>query len=759
MAASFHPANREARSIAVFGVVQGVGFRPFVVRLAEEHDLTGWVLNDAAGVRMHVEGGPDELDAFLIALNTEAPPAAVISGVEVAPARVEAHASFTIRKSEGAAAATVPISVDLPVCGDCLSEMRDPAGRRFGYPYINCTNCGPRYTVVTRLPYDRPNTTMSAWEMCEPCEREYEDPRDRRYHAQPIACPVCGPHFVLEQADGSVRGDRRAIESAAGLLARGAIVAVKGLGGYHLACDARTEAAVGALRERKFRKDKPFAVMVRDLAEARRIAHLSDDDEILLSSPGRPIVLVPAREPWALVAPDQSRIGLMLPYTPLHHLLFDAGAPAALVMTSGNRSNEPIAFRDDDARRRLGGIADAILAGERPIARRADDSVATIAATGRSILRRARGYAPAVVARLKSAQPILAVGADLKNAITLVVDGQAIVSPHIGDLEHIECLDSFDEAVHDLLGMYGLKARDVIVAHDLHPEYRSTLRALQIDGRGHVAVQHHHAHIASVLAEHAADDGLVLGLALDGTGYGTDGTIWGGEFLVGNLRTPFERAGHLSPASLPGGDAAARYPALCALGFTRGHSVALSEPPFLFPQDAMLGTQLIERGVRTHRTTSAGRLFDAAAALCGFTGRVTFEGQAAMWLEHLAEGAVNADGYPMVFENRQLDANPLLAALIADRQNGRAPAEAARAFHQGLASGLIDAAAAIATAHGLTTVALSGGVWQNRFLLERVVPGLRSLGFAVLSNVAVPVNDGGISLGQAAIAASLAPGA
>ncbi len=736
------------------GVVQGVGFRPFVARLAARYGVCGWVRNDTSGVSIHVEGDARTLDAFVASVSDEAPYAAVVESVVVRIAPHEGFGTFTIRRSETGGERTMPIGVDLPVCADCLREMCDPANRRFGYPYVNCTNCGPRYTVMTGLPYDRPNTTMAAWAMCPLCRSEYEDPADRRYHAQPIACGTCGPHLTLERDGTVLAGDGAVVAEAAALLRRGAILALKGLGGYHLACDARNDAAVRALRERKFRKEKPFAVMVRDLAAARALAALEVDDVALLRSVARPIVLAKARESWPLVAPDQSRIGLMLPYAPLHELLFAAGAPPELVMTSGNRSSEPIAYRDDDARTRLADIADAVLVGQRPIARRADDSVAQSGRLGPAILRRSRGYAPAVAARLPATRPILAVGADLKNTVTLVVEGRAIVSPHIGDLDHVECAESFAEAIDDLLAMYRLRAADVLVAHDLHPQYHSTQYAQDLGART-IGVQHHHAHVASVLAEHGIFDERVLGLALDGTGYGRDGTIWGCEFLAGSLRAGFERVGHLAPYALPGGDSAARFPALCAIGLTEGLAVPpLDEPPFSFPAEALLGRALLAKKIATHASTSAGRLFDAVAALCGFTGRVSFEGQAAMWLEHFAEASSTEREYAIEICDRHLGTRGLLEAIVADRVAGVETSEIARAFHNGFAHALTRLALDIARGSALEKIALSGGVWQNRLLFENVTGRLQAEGFSVLSNRNVPVNDGGISLGQAALASA-----
>jgi hydrogenase maturation protein HypF len=729
----------KARSIRVRGVVQGVGFRPFVFRLAQSNALAGWVLNEEGGVDIHLEGAEPALDAFVRDLRTQSPPAAVISTIDVRVSQPAGLSGFSIRESRHAGRPTVRISPDLPVCDDCLAEMRDPANPRYGYPYINCTNCGPRYTVIARLPYDRPNTTMSQWPMDAHCRGQYENPEDRRFHAQPIACPTCGPQYHPEP------------EAAARMLASGAIVAVKGIGGYHLACDARNPAAVRSLRERKFRKEKPFAIMVRDLATARTLAALDPEAESLLTSPARPIVLAPKLVDLPGVAPDNNELGVMLPYAPLHHLLFDAGAPEVLVLTSANRSSEPIAYRDDEARERLSGIADAFLTGERPIARRVDDSVARACVCGPMILRRSRGYAPGAVTTLHVEHPILAVGADLKNTITLVAGGQAFVSQHIGDLDDYESREAFRETIRDLLAMYEIDEHDLVVAHDLHPQYASTLDALELPAARKVAVQHHRAHVASVLAERQAWDTRVVGASFDGTGYGDDGTIWGGEFLTGSLCEGFTRTLHLRTAKLPGGDAASRYPVQSAAGFLAGIDGLpdLARPPFNFPTRYQRSLELVRKNVRTFETTSIGRLFDAAAALLGFTREITFEGQAAMWVEQVARASNSTLAYPFP----ELDYVPLLEAVVRDRIRGREPVDVARAFQRGVAAGLCRAAMALCDIAGTDTIVLSGGVFQNRMLLEDVYSMLGRSAIRVWTNRAVPPNDGGISLGQAALAA------
>jgi hydrogenase maturation protein HypF len=754
--------EREAMTTAclikVRGVVQGVGFRPFVYRVATELKLAGWVLNGEEGVAIHLEGDEERVQKFLVRLRSEAPPASRIVEVEVEPAAANGFQKFTIKESERKDRPTVRISPDLPVCDQCLEELAEPADRRYQYPYINCTNCGPRYTVILALPYDRPNTTMRDWPFDDYCDREYHDPANRRFHAQPVACPNCGPHYYLRVGDETIRGDERVIRQAVELLKAGKIAAVKGLGGYHLACDARNSEAVAAVRARKFRKEKPFAVMVATLQEARQLVELSEGAIELLTSIARPIVLAPAKVELAGVAPDNRELGVMLPYTPLQHLLFEAGAPPVLVMTSANRSSEPIAYTDEDAFDRLTGIADAFLVGERPIARRVDDSVARVGALGPAILRRSRGYAPGAVASFPSAhakKPILALGADLKNTVTLVVDGQAFVSQHIGDLDHYEAFRAFEETIRDLMKMYEIQWEDVVLAHDAHPEYRSTVHASRLPAAEKMPLQHHRAHIASVLAEHGAWERKVLGVSFDGTGYGDDGAIWGGEFFVGGLLTGFERVAHLRHAALPGGDAAAQYPVQAAAGFLAQIEGLpnLDDAPFCFPYRYHAALQLVQKNVRTFPTTSIGRLFDSAAALLGFTRDITFEGQAAMWVEHTARGAAKIAPYPFPFADGELDFRPLLQAVAIDRLKGRDASEIARAFQAGVAAGVALAIQSLAGDHGVNLIALSGGVFQNEMLLEDLKFELKNTGLELWSNQAVPANDGGISLGQAALAA------
>ncbi|HTC22808.1 MAG TPA: carbamoyltransferase HypF [Gemmatimonadales bacterium] len=743
-----------ACSVRVRGVVQGVGFRPFVFRIARANTLAGWVLNEGEGVEIHVEGAEERLRAFLQELETQAPPAASITTIDVAASAPTGVSDFTIRKSNRRARPTARISPDLPVCDRCLAELFDPANPRYRYPYINCTDCGPRYSIILRLPYDRPATTMAPWAMDAACAREYHDPLSWRFHAQPVACPACGPSYRL-LLDGTTAGGEDAIARAASLLREGRILAVKGIGGYHLACDARNAGAVRALRERKFRKEKPFALLVPDLRVARSLTELSIEAESLLASRPRPIVLARARVELTGIAPENGDLGLMLPYTPLQHLLFAAGAPDVLVMTSANRSSEPIAYEDADALERLAGIADAFLVGDRPIARRVEDSVARSGPLGPVILRRSRGYAPGAVATLPTSRPVLALGSDLKNAITLVVDRQAFVSQHIGDLDDYASFRAFEETIHDLLEMYRVRPEELLLAHDAHPEYRASVHAATIGAPEVRAVQHHRAHVASVLAERGAWDRPVLGIILDGTGYGDDGTIWGGEFFAGSVRDGLTRVAHLRQAALIGGDAAARHPVQAAAGFLAQLSrlTDMSAPPFLFPLRFRDAQRLVAGNTRVFLTTSAGRLFDAAAALTGFTRPVTFEGQAAIWLEQLAREAARCDPYPFPLEREELDFRPLLSAVIQDRIRGREPASIARAFHAGVARGLANAAIAVCAARGLDTIVVSGGVFQNQLLLEEFAGLVDGRALQLWTNHAVPQNDGGISLGQAALAA------
>jgi hydrogenase maturation protein HypF len=709
------------RRVRVRGVVQGVGFRPFVSRLAEKQGLGGFVLNDDAGVLIEVEGDAGALDGFLAALQAEAPPLAQVESITVEPCEPRGSETFAIRSSSAGAGAGALIPPDVATCADCLRELFDPANRRYRYPFLNCTQCGPRFTIVRRIPYDRPNTTMAGFPLCTECRREYEDPLDRRFRAEPIACPACGPRLSMP------------IEEAVGLLRDGAVVAVKGLGGYHLACDATSETAVERLRARKQREEKPLAVMTGDPGS---LAVLDPGEQTLLESPARPIVLVrrlPGAPVAASVAPGSPWLGLMLPYTPLHHLLWrDAGRP--LVLTSGNRSDEPIAFDDLDARRRLGDIADAFLAHDRPIHRRCEDSVVRAAFP----VRRSRGFAPASLPLpVAAGEPLVAAGAELKATFCVARGGEAFLSAHLGDLDGEAAYRAFRADLELYLRM--LDVEPAAIACDLHPEYLATKWARE-QGLPLVEVQHHHAHAAACLAEHG-ETGEALAIVLDGTGYGPDGTLWGGEVLRCDLAS-FERVAHLAPVPLPGGEAAIREP-------WRMAALHLERAGIDVPWESW---RLVRESLRANAPLSsgAGRLFDAVAALLGVRERVTYEGQAAIELEHLA-ASTPAAAYVAPAVDGVIDGNALIRQAHADLVSGRPRAEIAAACTEGIAAAFAQAAAG---AREPRTVVLSGGCFQNLRLLASTARRLERLGFRVLSHRAVPPNDGGIAYGQAAVAAA-----
>jgi hydrogenase maturation protein HypF len=738
--------------VRVEGTVQGVGFRPFVYRLANELGLAGHVRNDARGVLVEAEGEDAAVERLLARLADSAPPLAVVERVAAEDVALVGDRGFHILASGHGSEPDALISPDTATCDACLAELFDPADRRYRYPFLNCTNCGPRLTIVTGVPYDRPLTTMAGFEMCDACRREYEDPRDRRFHAQPNACPACGPRLTV------VGGDGDPLTAAAAALLAGRIVAVKGIGGYHLACRADVGAAVARLRARKQRDDKPFALMVRDVAEAAALVHLTDREVSLLCGPERPIVIARRRgEVAASVAPGRPDLGVMLAYSPLHHLLLaDTGMP--LVMTSGNVSDEPIAYDDEDALARLGGIADLFLVADRPIHTRVDDSVVRATGRGPLMMRRSRGFVPRPLPLSPpAARPLLACGAELKNTFCVARGARAWVGHHVGDLGDYEVLRSFAEGVDVFERLFAV--RPEVVAHDLHPDMLSTRFALEREDVEHVAVQHHHAHLAACLAEHG-ETGPAVGAIFDGFGLGTDGTAWGGELLVGDLRE-FERAGHLWPVALPGGDRAAREPwrMACAWLVAAGDE----DPPPLpgvEPPRWRAVARMARTGTAAPPTTSAGRLFDAVAALCGIRAVATYEGQAAGELEAAcAEGergeyplpvAARPDGPPPVV----LDARPLLTAVAADVAAGVDVRLVAARFHNSLAAATAEAVARIARERGLGTAVLSGGVFQNRVLLEGVAGRLDAAGLRVLIPERLPPNDGGISYGQAAVAAA-----
>jgi hydrogenase maturation protein HypF len=754
------PETLARKRLQVTGVVQGVGFRPFVYRLARLHHLAGWVCNTSQCVEIEIEGPPASLATFIGQLEQEAPALARIDAVVSRAAPPEGGAGFAIRESRHLAATAALIPPDVATCDDCLNDMADPGNRRYQYPFTNCTNCGPRFTIIRAVPYDRPHTTMAAFELCPQCRAEYENPEDRRFHAEPTACPVCGPRVWLEEGDR--RLEREAIPAAARLLKNGRIVAVKGLGGFHLAADARHDEAVKTLRERKGRVAKPFALMVRDLDEAGRLCHLGDRERSLLLSRERPIVIArrrPEAGVSAHVAPGHRFLGLMLPYTPLHFLLMGHG-PAALVMTSGNLSEEPLAHTNDEARDKLAGLADAFLMHNRDIQVPCDDSVVRPVDAATVIpLRRARGLVPAPLPLPLLSEPILGVGAEQKNTFCVAAQGVALLSQHLGDLDRVETFDYYRQAITHFKAL--CRQDPVLVAHDLHPFYLSTRYARGLAGVRLIGVQHHHAHIAACLAENRRTESCI-GVALDGTGYGPDGTVWGGELLVADL-AGFTRAGHFAPVRLPGGDAAVKDPGRMAaaylyglFGENFGHQARRLGLEFNPLAERILRRQLAE-GLNSPLTTSAGRLFDAVAAALNVCRTRTYEGQPAMELEMVADET--EDGfYPAAVKAAPgalvLDTLAIFRGVVHDRNSGLAAGAIAARFHNSLVRLLADACALIRERTRLNLVALSGGVMQNALLFVRLQRALAEQSFEVLTHTLTPPNDGCIALGQVAVAAA-----
>ncbi len=771
-------------TVHISGIVQGVGFRPFVYNLASRFGLTGWVRNTSAGVDIAVDGPGENLAAFIQALREEAPPLSRIDEFVAAYGPVNGFQVFEILESEAIPDAFQPISPDVAICADCLRELFDPQDRRYHYPFTNCTNCGPRFTIIQDIPYDRPQTTMAVFQMCPDCAREYADPSNRRFHAQPVACPNCGPRVWLEQLNGEtwerVSSEGEAIRHTRALLATGHIVAVKGLGGFHLACDATNPEAVNKLRRRKLRVDKPFALMMPDVETVLQHCFVGQAERELLQSAARPIVLLRRRPESNIdpdVAPGQDWIGVMLPYTPLHYLLFADALPPApavlppLVLTSGNLSEEPIATANDEARQRLAALADAFLMHDRDIHIRCDDSVVRVVvdplttteepdgAGSPSIypLRRSRGYAPFPVKLPWSVPHLLATGAQLKNTFCITNEYYAFLSHHIGDMENFETLQSFEQGVQHFERLF--RVRPEAIAYDLHPDYLASRYALQRAQRDNVeaiGVQHHHAHIAACMAEHGLDGSHpVIGVAFDGTGYGDDGTIWGGEFLVCDYLN-YQRPLHLEYFPLPGGDAAIRQPARIALALLWSLEMEwdarlAASQEFRPEEQATLLAQL-KRHVNTPKTSSMGRLFDAAAALAGVRQKVNYEAQAAIEFE-AAAGIAEEEPYPFEIGQTTVGVKPVIRALIEDTLAGVPVSVISGRFHTGLAKMVADACYRLRSETSINEVFLSGGVWQNITLLRRTLSLLRKADFQVYIHRAVPTNDGGLALGQAAIAA------
>ncbi len=765
------PDSPAGLQVWVRGIVQGVGFRPFIFNLAAKHHLTGWVRNTSSGVEIEVNGAPFALDNFLKAIKVDAPPLARIDSIESQACLPNGFTSFQIVESQPNPDDFIPISPDISICTDCQRELFDPSDRRFRYPFTNCTNCGPRFTIIKDIPYDRPKTTMADFELCPQCQAEYEDPHNRRFHAQPVACAACGPQLWFE-ANGQRLSEREdALQMARTWLKQGKILAVKGLGGFHLACDATNPAAVAELRKRKRRSDKPFGLMAFDLETVSWHCEVSAEDKALLQSPAHPIVLLERRPESTIAAetaPYQHSLGIMLPYTPLHLLLLEPelGFPEVLVMTSGNLSEEPIAYQDSDARARLADLADGFLLHNRPIHMRMDDSVMRTLAlrhpakgieSGPYFIRRSRGYAPNPVKLAEELPSVFAAGAELKNTFCLTRQDYAFISHHIGDMENYETLRSFEEGVAHYERLFRITPERL--ACDLHPNYLASRYAQERASRQGlplVQVQHHHAHLAACLAENGwTSTEPVIGLSFDGTGLGTDSAVWGGEFLLGGYQN-YQRLYHLAYAPLPGGDLAVRKPARMALAhlWQAGLDWEGDLPPveaLCMEERTALRGQL-EHHINTPSTSSMGRLFDAVSALLGVRHIASYEGQAAVELEALADPN-EAGSYPFDIHDGIIDPLPVLVELISGwRAAIPLPILSAR-FHNSLANMVLEVCRSIRSSTGAGTVALSGGVWQNQFMLGRTLAGLRVAGFQVLIHRILPPNDGCIALGQALIAA------
>ena len=764
----------QRKCIRVRGVVQGVGFRPFVYRLATEEHLAGLIGNDTDGVTIELEGPPPRIESFLTRLTSETPPLARIDSVDTTDLALTGESGFRIVASEVLGRVSTGIPADAATCPDCLRELLDPADRRYRYPFLNCTNCGPRFTITRRIPYDRPQTSMAVFPMCPECQAEYDDPLNRRFHAQPNACWRCGPHVWLETADGTAIESADPVTETIARLLHGDILAIKGIGGFHLAVDATNERAVTRLRQRKHRYGKPLAIMVRDLDAARALCNLTPEEESLLQTPARPIVLAHARPGNGIapsIAPGIPWLGIFLPYAPLQHLLFADPRVKALVMTSANLSEEPIAIDNAEALTRLGNIADAFLMHNREILQRCDDSVSAIVDGGPQIIRRARGYVPLALPLPLDSPPLLAVGGHLKNVFALARGKFAYQSQHLGDLENMTGLEFFDHSLRHLMHTFEIEPQTVV--HDLHPGYLSTSWAKQWAGdRGLrlICVQHHHAHIAACMAEHAID-GPVIGLSLDGTGYGADGHIWGGEVLICRLSS-FERFAHLDYVPMPGGEAAIREPWRMAFGHLHAVGIDTSDSAILSllgatEQETRVLSRMIERQVNTPFTSSCGRLFDAVAALVLDRRQVHYEAQAAIELEGCAVDEPNTMDAPTAYRLEliggdwpnhnpiRINSTNLWRGILDDLKHRVARPVISARFHAAIAHAFIEAAMRARSETGITRVALSGGCMHNRRLARLLGAGLEAEGFKVFQHRRVSPGDGGLSYGQAAVAAAI----
>jgi hydrogenase maturation protein HypF len=749
--------------IYVSGIVQGVGFRPFVYTTATRLQLSGSVWNSSKGVEIELFGHQHDLDHFLTDLKTQLPILARIDHIETNTIPHQKLAVFSIKDSQAEEGQFLPVSPDMSICPDCLQELFDTKNRRYRYPFINCTNCGPRFSIIKNIPYDRPLTTMAKFKLCQSCQSEYDNPLDRRFHAQPVACAECGPRvqfIVQSEIIGKFEG---AITTARQFIEDGKIIAIKGLGGYHLACDASNDEAVQKLRERKKRSDRPFALMSFDLETIRKFCEVNDAETAILLSPQHPIVLLPKKDDCSLpeaLAPTQNHLGFMLPYTPLHYLLLepDEGFPEVLVMTSGNLSDEPIAYEDEDARGRLAEIADGFLVHNRPIHMRVDDSVVRLVEQKPYFMRRSRGYAPDPIVLNDEIHQMLACGAELKNTFCLSRGHYAFLSHHIGDLENYETLSSFENGIIHFQNLFRIKPQKIIA--DLHPEYLSTKYAVDRACKEELPllqVQHHHAHLAACLADNHWPSGQnVIGLIFDGTGYGTDGKIWGGEVLVGGYAS-VQRRFHLAETQLPGGDSAIRNPSKIALSQLFSADLPWTDdlPPVkaFTPQELEIIKSQLAKHINSPMTTSMGRLFDAVASLIGIRQVATYEGQAAIELENACDPE-EENAYTFRLISDIIETAELFDHILLNLRMGVSSNTIAARFHNGLAKMCVDVCQTIQNESGVQTVALSGGVWQNITLLNKTTSLLRESGFSVLQHHQVPANDGGIALGQLMVAAA-----
>jgi hydrogenase maturation protein HypF len=772
-----------AKHIHVTGIVQGVGFRPFVYGLATRLDLHGWVINTSAGVEIHIEGEAENVQAFIENLSAEKPTLATLDQIKITDASIENLPTFKIKPSTSIVGAFQPISPDVAICVDCERELFDPNDRRYLYPFINCTNCGPRFTIIKDLPYDRPATTMADFPMCDACRAEYENPLDRRFHAQPTACPDCGPFVQLRNSSitsvSTIDLRLSAILKARQLLREGKILAIKGLGGFHLACDATNNKAVEELRQRKGRAGKPFALMFADINSVQKYCKVNDTERALLTGHEKPIVLLDIKpSKWIAreVAPQMDTLGVMLPYTPLHHLLFNQTnpvlaaqpAPFVLVMTSGNFSEEPIAIRNEDALERLAPLADAFLLHNREIHIRCDDSVVRVEGNKLKVdslstfnfqpstiyLRRSRAYSPYPVSLPFDSKPTLAVGGELKNTFCLTRDRYAFLSQHIGDMENVEVYESFEQNVEHLSRLF--RVQPELLAYDMHPNYfttayaqRSTLNVQRIP------VQHHHAHIASCMADNKLDNRTLIGLSFDGTGYGTDGAIWGGEVLLASY-ADFERAAHLEYLPLPGGDSATRNPWRIAVGYAESLGLDIADLPFLESIDSHavdIVRKQVQKKLNTPQTSSMGRLFDAVASMVGIRNQVTYEAQAAIEMEVLSKEFIGeANAYPFEIQDGVMLVGEMFKHIIQDVRSNQAVGLIGARFHRTVCAMAVEVSRDVRRKTKINEVALSGGVWQNQALLDLTRADLLRENFIVYTHQQTPANDGGLAIGQAAIA-------